>query len=379
MKLNSILLKQGLRKKLIRALPGALLLTACAVTPITREPFDYTQLYKDLADHVIMPNLGQLNENSKELAHSLEELCSAPEASTLSIAREDWKQTQAILKRLEPFNIGPYMTEQFEAMIDFWPARPQTIEEEIAAEENFSPESLSSLGVSLRGLPAIEYMLFSPSESSEALELLTGPEGSTRCSLLVAQGIDLQNNTENLQKSWSTEGGNYYSKFIHAGENSEAFPMAQDLIDKLINQLSNFCEYAKDNKLGAPLGLKSGGLARPELVESPFSQESISNLINNVAGIQAIFSGETEYGNGMGLYSLIVYHDPSTAEKLKEQLENARLALLAIQIPLDEAVLDVPVKVENAYNAIRDLRDTLKVTVSAQLGVVTVFSDNDGD
>ncbi len=379
MKANLNFLRRNFRKKLLVAIPGALLLAACAVTPITREPFDYSQLYKDLADHIIMPNLQRLSENGKTLAQSLEELCDAPGEQNLSVARENWKRTQAILKRLEPFNIGPYMTEQFEALLDFWPARTQTIEEKITSEENFSPELLNSLGVSLRGLPAIEYLLFSPTESGEALELLTGPEGSKRCSLLVAQGIDLQDNTESLQKSWSSEGKDYYSQFIHAGENSESFPMTQDLIDKLINQLSNFCEYAKDNKLGAPLGLKSGGLARPELVESPFSQESIANLSNNIAGIQAFFSGESEYGTGMGLQSLITYHDPSTAEKLKEQLETARLALLAIQIPLDEAVLDVPSKVETAYNAIRNLRDTLKVTVSAQLGVVTVFSDNDGD
>ena len=83
--------------------------------------------------------------------------------------------------RAQAFRFGPVQSQKIGEAIDWWPAKPENIEEKIAGTEPITPEMIEATGTSSKGFMAMEYLLFDPEGGNAAvLARLTAEDGGAR-------------------------------------------------------------------------------------------------------------------------------------------------------------------------------------------------------
>jgi putative iron-regulated protein len=345
---------------------------------------DQNQMLKEIAENVILPSYKGLSSRAGELQTKLLAFCENPDLAKLQTAQTAWKATQDQLAHSETFGFGPYISQGFDNEIHFWPTQPNYIETAISAYEEFTPEVLASLtgGVSTRGLPALEYLLFDAANDSQKIldNYTQGENALNRCNFLVAIGNALQEKTSALQEAWEASGGNYAQALASAGQSGSSFSTLHDAISTIVNELAFSVDYIRDTKLAQPMGLKSGSeTPLPETVENPYSHYSKESIVANLQGFQDLYRGSYNNSQGLGFKDLVKEKNANASEVLDQLIGDAMTAANAIPGSLAEALIQNPASVENTYEKVKTLRDYIYGPLASLLGVTTKFSDNDGD
>jgi len=121
-------------------------------------------------------------------------------------------------------------------------------------------------------------------------------------------------------------------------------------------------------------------MIRPDLVEAPYSGDSLPRIIATVESLRATFNGSEglgfdDYLNFLGA----MYEDRPLSEAINAQFDASLAALRAIDEPLETAVTADQAQVEAAYEELRTLLVLFKVDMVNHLGLTLTFNDNDGD
>jgi predicted lipoprotein len=324
---------------------------------------------------VILPQYEDFAREAAGLEERAEALCAAPDAAGLERARGAWGAARGAWKRTEVFAFGPTAEEPLRLgpKIDAWPAREDTIAETLAAPGAID---LEKVGVYARGLPVIEALLYSP--GVDVVSSLSGAEGARRCEYLVALTADLRQSAEALRDAWHPERGGYLL-LLTSPSASGPFLGPQEALGELVNRMAFTVENIRSNKLNTPLGKKGDGTPDPSLVESRFSARSLDDIRDNLAGLEAIYTGRYGERQGLGLRDYASGRGLDFDAAFFGHLEASRGALDAIPGTLGEAVVASPDKVEAAVVALRELQVLIQSDIIGALGLAQTFNDNDGD
>jgi predicted lipoprotein len=327
-------------------------------------------IYEDLATH------------AAALGPAVQALCADPTEETLHAAQDAWRAARDPWKRSEAFLFGPASDLRTASAIDFWPARPDSVEQAITAAPDPIPlEHVASLGAAAKGLPALEYLLFDPIGGDAAILAALGAADVTatrRCAFAAALGAGIGQDAAALHEAWRPEGGNYVAQVADAGSGTAAFESSQDGINQVVNSLVAILQQLSDMRLGAPLGAKAGGVPQPDEVESRFSDNSAADLIDAARGIEAVYLGRYEDRQGLGLSSLLA-DDPALDEQIRAQIADVIAKVEALTLPLREAVQEDAAPVQAALDSVKALRRLIAVDLANVLGVSVTINDNDGD
>jgi predicted lipoprotein len=323
---------------------------------------------------LIVPLYAEFERRSQALEASVDALCAAPSEPGLASAREAWVEARAPLKRAEVFAFGPYSRPEFRIgpKIDSWPARPADVEEWIASESPVDAATLATLGVWHKGLPVIEYFLYSPEASSMA-ELSI----ARRCEYLRSTAAELESRARELHLAWAPEGGNFAEQLSGAGRTSTAWRSLRDAFSEIVNRMGFTIENARRDKLGRPLGEMTGS-PDPNVAESRFSGRSLVDILDNLSGIEAVFFGDPA-GDVPGLSSYAIERGQNFDQRFSTALANARAAIAAVDVPLTEAVTAQPERVREVSAKLGELQSLIQVDLIGALGLSLNFNDNDGD
>jgi predicted lipoprotein len=339
----------------------------------TQGPDLREQLLEELGQNVILPLYNQFEAQTQELQQSAQAFCQAPDADSLSSLRASWQSAQGTWKQGEVFGFGPYSEEPLRLgpKIDSWPARPDTIEGTLEDPENFQ----NLVGVYSRGLPVIEYLIYAPGDQTlEAFAL-----DPNRCLYLDALTGDLVQNATSLRQAWDPEGEGYLLELTESGQRDTAYSNLQMAVGEVVNRMAFTIENIQSTKLNQPLGKKSDGTPDPDLVESRFSDRSIQNIRDDIAGLEAIYYGDFGQNQGMGLRDWAQARGFNFDSAFAGHVQSANDALDAIPGPLDQAIIDDPALVEAAVDALRELRILIQSDIIGALGLTLTFNDTDGD
>lgn len=344
-----------------------LLLLAC-VDP-GPPPTDELALRRDvlhgLHTEVVAADYAVFVTQTAELRSAAVALCDAGGADP-SDARSAWSAARAPWKRMEIVGFGPVVDEphRYGPLIDFWPARVGVVEDLLATSDPVDAAALANLGASVRGLPVIEFLLWSPDGA------LQDPR---RCSYLVGLTEDLAANAVGLHDAWVA-----YAPALEdpAAQTDFAYVDTQGVVDEWVNRMLFALSDIRAEKLGKPLGDANQGVAQPGSVESPFSDRSLQDARDLYAGIEAVFDGRDQ---GIGDLLLPSRTPVSFTEDFEAARQRARLALAEVPEPLASAVIDDPERVRAAQEALRDVQIVIQVDLAQALGVALSFNDNDGD
>ena len=96
----------------------------------------------------------------------------------------------------------------------------------------------------------------------------------------------------------------------------------------------------------------------PLLEESPFAKNSITDFTNNIRGVENVYHGRYQE-DGMGLEDFVRLHDLQLDGTIKQRIAAAIAALGTITVPFGQAIIEQPVQVHQAIDAINALSQTL--------------------
>jgi predicted lipoprotein len=353
------------RRRLLAALGFLLLVPACGPTPI---PDKRRELLRSWCDDFLLVRYDRFVSQTEALHEAMTALRDEPTKDTLARARDAWALARRPYKEAEVFAFGPAIEEpqRYAPKIDFWPVRADDIEELLAGTE---PIDAKRLGVTTKGMPAMEYLLF----RDATLEALRASPRPTEA--LLAFREDLITQARGLRDAWAPDGGDFESELVEAGTGSSTFDTLPMALSEVVNHMAFTIEAIRGGKLAA--GITSDGRPAPERLESPYSDRSVDDILDNLRGIELLFFGDPQAGLG-GLEGLLRARGRSFSAPMSEHLRTSRAALAALR-PLTRAVADDPEGVDAAGERLAELQRVIQVDVLGALSLSVRFSDNDGD
>jgi predicted lipoprotein len=324
---------------------------------------------------LIVPLYGEFEARSVDVAAAVDGLCAAPSETTLAAAQTAWEAARQPFKRAEVFAFGPYSRPEFRIgpKIDSWPARPEVVEEWLTGSEPVDPAMLAQLGVWHKGLPVLEYFLFSPEASAQ--DQIENPR---RCEYLRSTATELVNRAREIHLAWAPEGGDFAQQLSGAGRTSTAWRSLRDAFGEVVNRMGFTIENVRRDKLGRPLGDMTGGVTLPNETESRFSGRAIRDILDNLGGIEVLFFGDAARGVP-GVSSYAIERGRNFDDSFRTSLDAARSALTAVNVPLGEAVSSEADRVRDATARLNELQTLIQTELISALGLSLNFNDNDGD
>ena len=347
---------------------------------------DVEPFLTDFATNVVSERLTLMSSQNATLVSALEAVnADVSDADLLVSAQQEWFATMLQWQELEVMQVaslGSSLTavggEDVRDNIYSWPLNnPCTIDQVTATQDYMSSDFIDKALVSMRGLDAIEYLLFAPLEtecpsqvpplSDGTWQALTESDIQSRrleYALILAQAI--QEDLAEEETLWS-----------------KGFPL--DLYEsdvKALNAVFDGMLYAeemiKERKMHHPLGLKDECSVDCHLeVEGLYAKVSTEFLVANLKGLAAIVEG-TESGGFRQV--LIGVGEEGIADEFQQTIEVLITQLEEIDEPLVDLIESNPERLDDLQEDLSNLTSLLKWDIATVLEMEipqTSAGDND--
>lgn len=279
----------------------------------------------------------------------------------LKAAQEAWRRVMLSYHFLEGAPVGPLSDLTFKQSIYSWPGINLCgIDKQVVARSKSVGAPVAGLFYTLKGLLALEYLLFESSLESKC-NLIAAPnedvvlwikntDNQKRLDRLnfarfVAADVFVQ--VEKLESDWAPKGTNF-SKLMVDG--IEPFATLRTATTALSHALFSI-EVLKDRRLGKPLGLHKDCLNAerkcPEDIEHLWSKISLEAIDAQMNGFEAVFFGRSKNIDGFGFDDFLrTLGRADVAERFRVMLNHFREHSKAAQAlgTLEEAVLSMDVE-----------------------------------
>lgn len=327
----------------------------------TQVPAERSKVFRSVAEQVIVPAYEDLAASMAALESAVENLCARPDAAALTEARERWLDAWRSWSRTRAFRFGP-LTETRNLTDIAFMVDPAKIDALIAGSDPsvgppFTAESLAATGTDVRGLGAIEHVLFADA---------VGPEA---CSYASAAAEIVADNAEEARVAWvdGTDGAAPFAEQLAEPGGDSAYADGQAALDDLVNGVSMALTEATrelaDAEAAAPGARESG------------TQHGGVRVRETLASVRSVYLGARD-GSAPGIDDLVEGIAPESAERVRDFLARADAAVAGLPDSLDDASTG---ELRKAYLAARNAGTLVRAEVASELGVTLSLSDSDGD
>ncbi len=321
------------------------------------------------------------------LRDAAQTFAASPSLETLAAFQETWRQTTSAWYRADI--VGYDQSAVWRNQISKTPVNVEFVEGFIADIDAIDQTFVSAVGSTSKGLPVIEYLIFSETGNQQAAldSLTTGDRAAQRMQYAVAAAEDVYSVAQAYFSGWDAMRQAYLADPFDPNEGLLIEQMSRvremelrDLTNKLIDTIENIVTM----KLGYALGTSSGGNARPDLVEFTRADYAIPVVIAQLEGLRFVFNGEGYDGVGIGYDDLITVVDvqfegESLATVINGQIDLIIEQLQGLNAPLEDLIVSDYDRVYAIYEEVRTLVRYVKADMASGLAIELVFSDNDGD
>ncbi len=334
--------------------------------------YNTSTMLENIGRNIILPYYDSLKINADNLNSVVESFVLNPNETTLIKVQTAWKMTSLSWAKAEMVNFGPADLELLtDVNLDDWPTNTTMIESNIANQKTFS-------GTNTKGLPALEYLLFSKTnDNASIVASFIGsdiPSVSRKNYLKqVAENISFHSNQ--IYQAWSPSGRNYLNTFI-AATGSDINGSTGLLVNALVKKL----EEMINKKIGLPIGKIGSSTVLPNAVQANISNYSKAILLANINALQTLYVGAGGEGldDNLNFVKADYYGSPLSATILSRILEMKK-AIQNLTEPLSENISSSTEPANTVWTAGKKLLIVMKVDMPSQLGVSITFSSNDGD
>jgi putative iron-regulated protein len=291
-----------------------------------------------------------LNSKTDLLYQSIFTFQSSHTDPDLIACKQAWRDSRSAWEQSEGFLFGPVSTNNIDPRIDTWPVAFSRLDSVLNSTAFFSTAYIDSLEDALKGFHPIEYLLFGQNGNKTAAQFT-----SREMDYLKALALNLKVLTKQLSDSWNPSiTGNYTTVFTTSGSGSTTYSTQRAAFEELVNAMAGICDEVANGKLLEPFTQND-----PSLEESPFSFNSITDFTNNIKSVQNVYLGKYS-SDGRGLEDLVREHNLSLDGAIKTKINSAVASLQNITVPFGQAISTQPTQIQNAINAINDLKAELE-------------------
>ncbi len=333
---------------------------------LTQSEFHKKAQLVNIFDNEIMPLVTEFKVQSA----SLDELTKAYKANTsesnLNAAKAQWKNVVRVWKRLDLYDLGGVADSFISFEINRWPTDTERIDANINGTETLDADFIATKGSSVKGIAAIEYLLFTTDENASETYRLR------KTDYLVALTENLKVKADELLALWTANK----TAFVGALENGITGSQNQ-----VINAMVTLIEEIIISKLGRPLGDTNGGTISIEALEAYRSEFSKEIIQQHLIALERCYKGDfaqTPFRVGFDDFLVLIGSD-NLAVDIATQFSHCQQQLDAIDGTLKATLETDTQAVADLKDSFRDLLVLIKVDMANVLGSTITFNDNDGD
>lgn len=346
--------------------------------------FDQLPMLAHIGEQIVLPRYAGLETRLDALKAAAEQLTAQPDQSNLDATRTAWQAAYLYWQRASLFEFGPADSRQLRSKMGLFPVFTGRIENNISSG-SYDLSAMSNEYA--RGLPAVEYLLYGTASDDAGIlaKFVSDAQAAARRQYLTDLCAAMLQEVQTVHHAWRSDGGNYISTFKNTSGVAQGTP-----VSFLVNALSQHYESIKNNKIGTPVGAKTGYVAAPDKVEALFCPAlSIPLALAALQGSQDLFNGKSESGaaDGLGLDDYLNATGAQQAGQPLAQLINNQytLATNALNALLPATLYDALgtqlQAVKTAYAHIVNQIVYIKTDMPSVLCVSITYVDNtdDGD
>ena len=349
-----------------------MVMASCSETEVV--PDVRQDILNSWSETVIGPGFRGFADSAETLARSAVAACPNLTEDGLSDVRAKWHAMRQQWKYLEPFYFGPHRSPpgRIGQTLDFWPVRENKIIELLAGDFELTGENMQRQGAIVRGIPVLEYLLYAG--EPDTVSLFT--DDPRRCLMMVAVAEDLHYLTERLRDAWLNPEEGYINTLL-TPETGE-FMDPRGALGEIVNRMGFAIENIRRDRLGAPLGDKSGGSLQPDSVESRYSGRSIPDILDVLTALDRLVHGTGTEGEMSLADHPVLQSRRDIIDRFDAAMARSRNALNAIPMPLREHLTETEL-VRAAFDALLDVQRSIQGDFMNVLGLTLAFNDADGD
>ena len=332
---------------------GLLLLvgSACNKAPeLTPNTTDFATLEKqvltDFTNNVALNNYLKLSVSASNLNMALQNLNNNTTDSNLVVARTSWQTLRETWEQSEGFLFGPVEDNDYDPNMDTWPTDYVQLDSLLASNNNLMASDIQNITLSLRGFHPIEYIIFGNHGNKKA-SAITAREKQ----YMVSLSEDITNTCTALYLSWSSAPINYAQEVLNSGNVGAKYASKKEVYNAMVSALIDIAGEVAESKMKEPYDTKN-----PQLVESPYSGNSLTDFKNNIIGLQNVYLGTN---GGKGLKDLVAVNNKALDNKIQSQITTAINSIRNISGFYEEAIITQRVQIQQSMQALATLKSTL--------------------
>jgi predicted lipoprotein len=367
-------------KRHILILASCLLVFACGKNG-DGDDFDKKGMFTNYADNLILPAYNTYKTSLTSLQTALNNFDAAPDLTTLAALQTAFLHTYTCWQACEIYEkTEPASDEMANENNNFYPTRIDSVNAYIARNDN-STTFIKSRNKNDKGLPAIEYLLFSRTlTQQQILDRFTihsnAASYKTYLTSLVTILTEIQTSIIN---NWNTS---YKQSFIN-----NVGTDASSSFSALVNSLAQRTDDLKRHQVGIPAGY-SGNVAtantNPTAVQAYYSNNSTNYMLLTLTNMKDVLQGKNT-ADGIGLYDYLkTLNFTSTfggnlADDIITQIDvciakvNECGADYSVTVDADKP------KADALFLETKKLLVLMKVDLPSAFGVSITYTDSDGD
>jgi len=343
--------------------------------PVLADPtLPATNIIAGAVDGFVRPHMQVFAADSERLADDFVTLCASPTPAAATIVRDDFRRVVLDHAGIEFLYFGPLTLGDRSASLLFWPDNKgiglRQVQQVLASKDADAadPAALAKKSVALRGLGALEFVLFGT--GSEAID--SGAD-AYRCAFGAAVAAQIKTLAATLAAEWlNDDPDGPRAHMLDPQPDAADYRTTKEVLEKLSGALLVGSETIRDQRISPILGTAEGK-PRPKSALFWRSGMTVPALIANFEGLKAFFLAarfpEAVKGN-MWIASGATFEFDNAIEAL-QKLEGSMESIVA-----DPAALQ---KFKYVLNVTRSLDTLVGENLSGALGLTIGFSGLDGD
>ena len=303
------------------------------------------------------PRAAQFVAASATFRRNLEDLCATPAnitADKLDAARAGWTSTMLAWETVGAITFGPLFYRRSTYRIDAWPVRRIGLDGAISRKAA-SLEELAPIAANLKGLPAIEALLWPFPPRNDPLRTL-GDEPD-RCAYAALLARDIEGEAKDIETA--------VARLVTEGEPAD--PAAASFA-KLLNQTLGAIEQLAERKMYTD---DTGPTGRGRDFPRAVSRNTLAAWNAQWLSIQHLLVGGAGAAGGIEGYLRANGH-VAAATRLRAEVDRAT-------VTLRETTAATPATARVVTRDLAGVRAALTEDVAAALKTTIRFSETDGD
>ncbi len=349
-------------------------------TPTTSTAINVEDVLKNWSSSIIIPGYEKYNADAADLQSAVTAFRQNVTQENLDVLRSKWKAAYLSWQSIGMFEFGPAAEITLRGETNIYPTDVEQLEK-LVADGSTNIDGANKLDV--KGLPALDYLLYNDSDSAILAQFTNVNSGSNRLNFLIEVTSQIAENAAMVNTRWSANGGNYGNQF-----NSAVGTDVGGSLGLVINTLNQHLErHLRDGKLGIPNGNRNfSGNALPGHVEATHKGDiSIELAEKNLHAVESFYLGKSVDGEDrLGLDDYLEsigakYNDGSLNDAIKSQFAACKEKLATIPKPLKENLVSNKSKIDDAVKELQKLIVLTKTDIPSATGILITYQDNDGD